>query len=142
MRTAFILAPVILALTSFAGGAAAQTPETRTVQYGDLNLASEAGQDVFQRRIDRAISQVCDVDRYARQLAVRRAQRECVRAAWPDAQRQADAAILDARQFASIASAPSPMASITLSYSEAGGGLEPSVDRVRSLAGEEILAIA
>jgi UrcA family protein len=132
MRTAFILAPVILALTGFACGAAAQTPETRIVQYGDLNLTSEAGRETFQRRIDHAINQVCHVNLGERQLRTRSAQRACVRAARPDAQGQADAAILHAGQFAWKAPAPTPMALLALSYGDAGGGLEPSLDDGRS----------
>jgi len=39
--------------------AAAQTAPSVTVSFADLNLASERGTEIFDRRIENAIDQVC-----------------------------------------------------------------------------------
>jgi UrcA family protein len=57
------LRPLILAAAAF--GTMAATPalaESIAVEYGDLDLATEHGQQVLERRIDIAARQTCGLD--------------------------------------------------------------------------------
>lgn len=87
MRILFIASACVLSLA--AGSAAAQStpvpgvlvsaPDYRVVSYADLNLDSEAGQEVLSRRIRNAAEEVCpDVGRLLVMAAYRR---ECLRTA-------------------------------------------------------------
>lgn len=56
---AIALAAFALPLTAPLSAAQANEGATVSVSYADLDLSSEAGQEIFDRRIDRAIEQVC-----------------------------------------------------------------------------------
>lgn len=58
------LAAAIAACTMIATPAVANTEggETISVRYSDLNLATEEGQRVLERRLDNAARQVCQMD--------------------------------------------------------------------------------
>ena len=55
--------------------ALAQDIESRVVRYGDLNLKYEQDAEALIDRIENAANDVCDTN--TRDLAVRRAEREC-----------------------------------------------------------------
>ena len=63
-KTQIAAAALSLALTTglFAGSAHAQESRKITVSYNDLNLATEHGQKVLQRRLETAARMVCDYD--------------------------------------------------------------------------------
>ena len=63
----------------------AHTGESVTVSYADLNLDSEAGRDRLLARVERAIDQVCQVDRTERSLPRIRETSECVEETTPNA---------------------------------------------------------
>lgn len=64
-----------LMLASAAPCALAQDVESRVVRYGDLNLKHEQDAEALIDRIENAADDVCDTN--TRDLAVRRAEREC-----------------------------------------------------------------
>lgn len=67
MKSAYIALAAIgstLALTAAAAPALAQSSGAdMVVEYSDLNLATEKGQKVLERRIDKAAKEFCGVDR-------------------------------------------------------------------------------
>ena len=83
-----ILAAATLALPATA---IAKTEEVRsfTVEYKDLNLASEQGVARLDQRIDIAAKRVCDYDRHDVGTRIKSAAKEtCYRAARDNATRQ------------------------------------------------------
>lgn len=67
----------VLALAAALPAAAAT--ESRSVRYDDLNLASPAGQERLQRRIDSAAREVCGAANPTREsLAVMAASQKCI----------------------------------------------------------------
>lgn len=71
--------------------ARANPPESVTVPYGDLNLASEDGVKALDRRLDRAVERVCG-DSSVRNLQTQKRVEDCREATWQS--------IADDRQFA------------------------------------------
>ena len=63
MRTFNTFATAALAIAAAAalpiGAVSAKEGTSVSVSYADLNLATEAGQQVFDRRIEKAIEQLC-----------------------------------------------------------------------------------
>jgi UrcA family protein len=75
---ALLASPQVCAFQSAQG-------ESVTVSYADLNLDSEAGRDRLLARVERAIDQVCQVDRHERRLQRIRETSECVEETTPNA---------------------------------------------------------
>lgn len=85
----------VLALAAALPAAAA---ESRTVRYDDLNLASPAGQDRLQRRIDGAARDVCGGGQTRESLAMLAETQKCIAEARTRARAQVARAIrADAR---------------------------------------------
>ncbi len=62
MNTLKTLAAATIAITAAAlplGAASAGEARTATISYEDLNLSSQAGQDILDRRIENAVEAVC-----------------------------------------------------------------------------------
>ena len=77
-KTILTFALASLAIGSFASPAHANAAENRAVvEYGDLNLTSSAGQAVFERRLERAIQQVCQTQG-SRSVRVASEARQCM----------------------------------------------------------------
>jgi len=85
---AFALAALTATLPS---SAIAGEPQTEKVPYGDLNLATEAGIQALDRRLDRAVERVCG-ESQIRNLAANRQVERCRADTWRSIQ--------DERQFA------------------------------------------
>jgi UrcA family protein len=69
MKKLVALTAAALAAASFTTPALAGDPASRTVAYGDLNLSSPAGVDVFNRRVRAAAKIVCGDGPGVRSLA-------------------------------------------------------------------------
>ena len=88
---------VVASLAMLAGAAQAAEPtRTRTVQYGDLNLGTTAGQRTLQQRIRGAARQVC-APLEVQSLRERRGWRACLAQAVDGAQAALPALPLAAR---------------------------------------------
>lgn len=63
VRSTLLAVAAVAAATLMTGAAVspamAQTPESVTVGFGDLNLANPAGREALDRRIDSAARQIC-----------------------------------------------------------------------------------
>lgn len=70
--------------------------DTRTVDYGDLDLSSSAGRKALDRRLTAAVNQVCG-ELTARSALINRAVRECRETTLADAHAQRDIAIAQYR---------------------------------------------
>jgi UrcA family protein len=81
-----------LALTVAAASPALAAPESRTVGFGDLNLATSQGRTALDQRLNRAAKAVCGVGD-KRDLTGIMAANTCHQAAMTEARIAADAAI-------------------------------------------------
>ena len=94
-----VLAWAIFAPLAIAGhpALAAQTVQiSRTVAYEDLNLAHPKGMATLERRISRALGQVCDVG--SRTLSERVEQQRCLTGAREHVSPQVGRALAEARR--------------------------------------------
>lgn len=78
-------ATIALAATPALAAQAQSDGKTASVSYADLDLSGKAGQDIFDRRIESAIEQVCGriQNRPSLDASVRDCQRETMEAAKP-----------------------------------------------------------
>ena len=70
------------------------------VAYGDLNLASPAGQEALKLRISHAVEHVCLYDQYRSYKLSEPAYTQCAAKSWSRARPQMIGAIYRARQYA------------------------------------------
>jgi UrcA family protein len=75
MKISTIIATAAVALLATA--ASAEAPSQIKVGYADLNLASAAGQEMLDHRIDAAARKVCGVDSDERLLSISTAAARC-----------------------------------------------------------------
>ena len=90
----FAFAPVVLLAAPLQ--AQAIDLDSRTVSFGDLDLASSEGRKTLDRRLSVAVNQVCG-ELSARSSLVNRAVRECRETTLADAYAQRDIAIAQYR---------------------------------------------
>jgi UrcA family protein len=76
--TVSLMRGALVASLCVATPALADAPATRSVQTGDLNLASATGQDVLDRRLRFAARAVCQIDQ-SRDLTLRMKSVRCFR---------------------------------------------------------------
>lgn len=74
------------------------TTATARIAYGDLNLASKSGQQALDRRINRAIDQVCGIAVGTAKIYLNQTEAECRDAKQAEIQPLREAAISQARQ--------------------------------------------
>ena len=98
-----ILFPLALLATGLqASPLLAETTPAARVAYGDLNLASEAGVKTFDRRIARAINQVCDSKSGHLAMYANWSENQCRSAQQTQIQPRRDAAIARAQQRTTV----------------------------------------
>ena len=110
-RTGAVLAGVTVSFI-FAAGASAQYPvivvqgippanlRIERVAYGDLNLATRAGEHALQLRVGHAVERVCLYDKHRSYRGTEPRYDQCVAGSWARARPQMAGAISRARQFA------------------------------------------
>ena len=81
-------------------GAHEETPISKVVRFGDLDLTTLAGARVLYRRIQAAAEDVCTLP-ISRSLVIREEGRVCMRTAIDKAVRQVDSVQLTALRFGS-----------------------------------------
>jgi UrcA family protein len=89
---------------------------TRRISYADLNLAVAAGERTLNRRIDGAITGVCDDAVGGRSTTF--SYRDCNNAAWREAAPQIALAVQRAHEMATIGTSSIATAAITISVAE------------------------
>ncbi len=98
-----ILLPLALLATGLqASPLLAQSAPTARIAHGDLNLASAAGVKALDRRIARAIDQVCEPQAGYAAIYLDRAEDECRTVQQAQIQPRRDAAIARAQQRAAV----------------------------------------
>lgn len=97
-RTAFVtLLGVAATATMLAAPASAQMePRSKAVRYSDLDLATQAGVDSLNRRVNYAVRTVCGVDQ-ARTLREYAGASDCAKVALADATPRVQLAVTQAR---------------------------------------------
>ena len=112
---AFALAALTAALPLSA--MARDESPTENVPYGDLNLATEAGVETLDRRLDRAVERVCGVAA-PRSLGVNRIIEECKDEAWQRIQGARQVAIAQATGNTNGLAENSPRGHVQVSFAE------------------------
>jgi UrcA family protein len=117
----------LVALPAFAKGApvvviASARPDLvrRHISYGDLNLASLAGERTLNRRVGGAVNGLCleatgDADG---SFATRTELRKCTHSAWEQAHPQISQAVQRAHEIASTGTSTLPVMAITIAIPE------------------------
>lgn len=102
MITRIVLPALALGLAVVAAPAAAQS--NVAVRYNDLDLTKTAGRDVLERRLDRAVRNVCG-DRPSRNLTMMAGYKACIADARASYQNQVELALnnANARRVAVLA---------------------------------------
>jgi UrcA family protein len=85
---------------SSSAGAHEETPISKVVRFGDLDITKPAGAQVLYRRIQAAAGEVCALPS-SRTLVTREVERACMRTAVDKAVKRVDSAQLTALRFGS-----------------------------------------
>ena len=101
VRSTFLALAATFAAAAFTAGPAAARTGSVTIGYGDLNLASQAGREALNRRIDGAADQLCG-DFAPLELKMNALSRTCRAEILADARAQLARVIVVDDQLASI----------------------------------------
>ncbi|WP_199555484.1 UrcA family protein [Sandaracinobacteroides hominis] len=93
----FVKSVVVVAAALLSLPAVAEPMVARQVNFGDLNLESDAGRATLQKRLNRAVASICAVNPVDDSAAVREAQDRCISETSAGLQSQVDAAVRASR---------------------------------------------